>query len=90
VLKRAEARAPADFAPAWLGLWREAQRHAAFARTKTRVEMPTPGPPENGVAAPALPPHSKTLRDCLQPQHVRGFLRALALKQKGASLLTRL
>jgi hypothetical protein len=48
--------------PRGLGLRREAQRHAAFARTNDFLESANPRPPESGVAAPALPPHSKTLR----------------------------
>jgi hypothetical protein len=44
-----------------LGLRREAKRHAAFAGTKDILFAGNLRPPESGVAAPALPPQSKTL-----------------------------
>jgi hypothetical protein len=43
-----------------LGLRREAQRHAAFARTKNFASQDELRAPESGVAAAALPPQSKT------------------------------
>ena len=42
------------------GLRREAQRHAAFARTKISLITPALRPHESGVAASALPPQSMT------------------------------
>jgi hypothetical protein len=43
------------------GLRREAERHAAFARTLVSLFADDLRPPESGVAAPALPPQSMTL-----------------------------
>jgi hypothetical protein len=45
-----------------LGLRREAQRHAALAHAMTRAHPHGLRTPESGVAAPALPPQSKTSR----------------------------
>jgi hypothetical protein len=43
-----------------LGLRREAQRHAALEYTTASTRPGDFRPPESGVAAPALPPQSKT------------------------------
>ena len=51
-----------------LGLRREAQRHAAFARTRWVENLGVCRPHESGVAAPALPPQSKTLPRGLKPE----------------------
>ena len=46
-----------------LGLRREAQRHAAFARPHGFAGPESIRLSESGVAAPALPPQSKTSRN---------------------------
>jgi hypothetical protein len=66
-----------NFAPACLGLRREAKRHAAFVRTEIfRMNQPH-RPLESAVAAPALPAQSMTfraVREAAETRQRRGLL----------------
>ena len=67
-----------EFAPACLGLRREAPAPRRFRPHEPYENAHAHPPPESGVAAPALPPHSKMISTKVAPRSRKSYRNSVA------------